>query len=93
MGMQVYLNPPAELPDMPIKSFYRYSLPDTSGEPQPSPFHLQVAAQIFSPLPPRANPADTQNVSLRVWPRLNLGVLTSPTPTMPQAWNLQFERQ
>lgn len=25
---QVFLNPSAELPDMPLKSFYRYALPD-----------------------------------------------------------------
>ena len=29
--LQVFLNPPAELADMPLKSFYRYSLPDISG--------------------------------------------------------------
>ena len=28
---QVILNPPVELADMPLKSFYRYSLPDTTG--------------------------------------------------------------
>lgn len=34
-SLQVYLNPQAELPDMPLKSFYRYSLPDISLEGQP----------------------------------------------------------
>ena len=28
--MQVFLNPQAELPDLPLKSFYRYSLPEVS---------------------------------------------------------------
>lgn len=34
---QVFLNPPVELADMPLKSFYRYSLPDTTGAPPPVP--------------------------------------------------------
>lgn len=31
LGEQVFLNPQAELSDLPLKSFYRYSLPDISG--------------------------------------------------------------
>lgn len=30
LGKQVFLNPQAELSDLPLKSFYRYSLPDIS---------------------------------------------------------------
>ncbi|KAL0021594.1 hypothetical protein WJX79_001497 [Trebouxia sp. C0005] len=48
-SIKVYLNPERELSDMPLKTFYRYVLP----EPSPAGGMPQPPAAVFKSLPPR----------------------------------------
>ena len=52
----MFLNPSAELPDLPLKSFYRYALPDFPPASSSSSDHLSMPgppAATFTGLPAR----------------------------------------